>query len=75
MSNRKNKIAMLVIHNKKVIDYLCSKWNINEQSVGELAINFLEKDIAVYDVKYNLLGNYNLTPERRLALQNYINSL
>ena len=65
---------MLSIHNKKVVDYLCSKWNI-EQDVYKLEIDFLDKDIAILDAEYHCIGNYNLTPERRIALQNYINSL
>lgn len=65
---------MLSIHNKKVVDYLCSKWNI-EQDAYKLEIDFLDKNIAVLDANYYCIGNYNLTPERRIALQNYINSL
>lgn len=67
---------MLAIHNKKVIDYLCSKWNIDEQDViYKLKIDFINKNIAILDAEYHCIGNYNLTSERRIALQNYINSL
>ena len=65
---------MLTIKNLKVINYLLSVWNI-EDIANEIQIDFLEKDIRLYNSDNKFVSSYNLLPERRIKLQDYINNL
>lgn len=46
---------------------------IHMMDVAVLEYDFLNKNILMRNEEGILIGNYNLSPERRKALQKYIN--
>lgn len=64
---------MLRVTNPKVIKYLIKDDKMSEHTnITELEYDFVHKNICVYYDEC-VLGNYNLLPERRRKLQEYIN--
>ena len=63
----------MIINNKKVVDYLCSKWDIQEQNIYRIYIHFENSHISLYDNYNNFVSSYNLTKQRMKSLEEYIN--
>jgi hypothetical protein len=67
---------MLTITNPKAIQAILgidAKMSHHIMDVARLEYDFLDKSILLRDAEGLIIGNYNLLPERRKALQEYIN--
>lgn len=63
------------ITNKKVIRALLAQDSIMKRHADEaVMLSYLNEDIKIYSSK-DLIGLYNLLPEREKVLNDYINSL
>lgn len=67
---------MITITNPKAIQTILGMdaiMAIRMMDVAVLEYNFLDKNILMRNKEGILIGSYNLLPERRKALQEYIN--
>lgn len=67
---------MITITNPKAIAFLLgedSVMQITLHKVVRIEYDFLDKNIQLFNNDGICIGNYNLLPERRKALQRYIN--
>lgn len=67
---------MITITNPKAIQTILGMdvvMAIRMMEVASLEYDFLDKNILMRNKEGILIGNYNLLPERRKALQEYIN--
>lgn len=67
---------MLTITNPNAISFLLGEdmiMQIHSQDVVRMEYDFLDKNIELFNDDNICIGQYNLLPERRKALQKYIN--
>ena len=68
---------MITIRKPYYIDILVKDdvaWRILEERVGSIVYDFIRREVVLYTTHNTFIHSYNLTPERREALELTINN-